>query len=131
PSPAPAGLGATAAADTLCALRRDPLSGWSYSQKEHARHALEGSERIVSAAGPREALDAVGSFSCNLNQCKQGNRAHDLLKRLKEQVESCRYSLITELYSAERRLLIETIRRFDRVYRERKCRVGALDFSDL
>jgi ATP-dependent exoDNAse (exonuclease V) beta subunit len=92
---------------------------------------METAERIVSASGPREALEAVSAFSCSLNQCKRGNRAYDLLKRLRELVDDCRYSFIAELYEDERRLLIDILRRFDRLYRERKRRAGALDFSDL
>jgi ATP-dependent exoDNAse (exonuclease V) beta subunit len=129
--PRPAGTGAAEIAQTLRALGREAFSGWSFSQKQQARGAIDPAERIVSASGPREALEAVSAFSCSLNQCKRGNRAYDLLKRLRELVDDCRYSFITELYEGERRLLIDIMRRFDRLYRERKRRAGALDFSDL
>ena len=52
-----------------------------------------------------------------------------LLKRLKDQIEDARYTLITEYYAAERQLLLDILRRFDRLYRERKAQAGMLDFS--
>ena len=51
-----------------------------------------------------------------------------LLKRLKDQIEDARYTLITEHYAAERQLLLDILRRFDRLYRERKRQAGMLDF---
>src|SRR5262249_12272521 len=108
-----------------------PLIGWSYSQKQQVQAALEDAERIVSAAGPRHALEAAAKFSCNLNKCKRANSAYNLLKRLKDQIEAVRYTLIAEAYAAERRLLLDTLARFDRIYRGRKRAAGALDFADL
>jgi len=118
-------------AETLRALRNEPVTNWNYSQQEELRGALEGAERIVTADGPRTALQAIGTFSCNLRKCKSGNTAYNLLKRMKEQIEEARYSLITELYAAERRMLLEILARFDRLYREQKRQAGLLDFADL
>ena len=128
---APAGTTVSEVGETLSALRNEPLTNWSYSQKEELRGALDGAARIVAADGPRAALEAVGAFSCSLNKCKRGNTAYNLLKRMKEQIEETRYSLITELYATERRMLIEILARFDRLYRERKRQAGLLDFADL
>ena len=55
-----------------------------------------------------------------LNKCKRGNRAYDLAKQLRDQAEGVEYTLITELYARERDLLMELLRRFDGIYRERK-----------
>jgi ATP-dependent exoDNAse (exonuclease V) beta subunit len=128
---APQGTGVREVAETLGALRSEPVTNWGYSQKEELRGALDGAERIVAADGPRAAIEAIGAFSCNLTKCKRGNTAYNLLKRMKEQLEEARYSLITELYATERRMLLEILARFDRLYRERKRQAGLLDFADL
>jgi ATP-dependent exoDNAse (exonuclease V) beta subunit len=128
---APAGTTVSEVGETLSALRNEPATNWSYSQKEELRGGLDGAERIVAADGPRAALEAIGEFSCSLNKCKRGNIAYNLLKRMKEQIEEARYWLITELYATERRMLLEILARFDRLYRERKRQAGLLDFADL
>ena len=128
---APAGTTVAEVAESLRALRREGTGAWSYAQREQLEAGLEGAGRVVSAEGPLEALQAIESFSCNLNKCKRGNTAYDLLKRMKEQIEGARYALITEFYTAERETLLEILRRFDRIYRERKQQGGLLDFSDL
>ncbi|HEY1494488.1 MAG TPA: UvrD-helicase domain-containing protein [Candidatus Solibacter sp.] len=129
--PVPAGVTVDEINDTLNAIRRESLSTWNYQQKEHLESALEGAERIVSAENPIEALRAIAKFSCNLTKCKRGTNATNLLKRMREQIEEAEYSLITALYAPQRELLIEILRRFDRLYRDRKQRIAALDFSDL
>jgi ATP-dependent exoDNAse (exonuclease V) beta subunit len=129
---APAGSTLSDVAQTLSALRNEPVTNWSYSQKEELRGALEGAECIVTADGVRAVLEAMSAISYSLNKCKRGNRAYELLKDLKDrQLKEVRYSLITELYAAERRMLIEILARFDRLYRERKRQAGLLDFADL
>ncbi len=100
-------------------------------QRTQLEMALESAERIVTAGDALRALEAVEGFECNLTKCKRGNNAYNLLKRMREQIEEARYSLITEYYTAERHTLLEVLRRFDRIYRERKRAAGALDFSDL
>jgi ATP-dependent exoDNAse (exonuclease V) beta subunit len=129
--PVPAGVTVDEINDTLNAIRRESLSAWNHQQKEHLEAALEGAERIVSAESPLEALRAVAKFSCNLTKCKRGTNAANLLKRMREQIDEAEYSLITALYAPQRELLIEILRRFDRLYRDRKRQVAALDFSDL
>ncbi len=128
---APPGVTVEDLRDTLRALVAEPLTQWNPAQKLHLGAALEGAGRIVYAADPGEGLQAIEAFSCNLNKCKRGNNAYLLLKRLKEQIEGLRYTLITGYYAAERQLLLEILRRFDRLYRERKTQAGMLDFSDL
>src|SRR4029079_572498 len=87
---------------------------------------------VIFALSPLCVLRAVESFACNLSKCKRGNDTYDLLKHLKEDlIEGIRYRLITEIYAIERRLLLDILSRFDQLYRERKQRAGALDFSDL
>ena len=117
--------------DTLRAIRREGLTGWNHMQREQLAAAIEGAERIVTAGGPLRALEAIESFSCNLNKCKRGNNAYNLLKRMRAQIDEAQYALITEHYTAERETLFEILRRFDRTYRERKRAAGVLDFSDL
>ena len=81
--------------------------------------------------GALEALWALEEFPANLQKSKRGTAAYELVRILKDQAKELTYSLITELYRYERRTLIEILRRFDRIYRERKQRAGMLDFADL
>ncbi|MCU1237174.1 MAG: helicase/exodeoxyribonuclease subunit [Candidatus Solibacter sp.] len=127
----PAGVTVDEINDTLNAIRRETLSAWNYQQKEYLESVLEGAERIVSAESPLRALRATEDFECNLTKCKKGTTATNLVKRMREQIEESEYSLITALYAPQRELLIETLRRFDRLYRDRKRFAAALDFADL
>jgi ATP-dependent helicase/nuclease subunit A len=127
----PAGPGTGEIAATLALLRREPLTQWNYQQKEHLAHAMDAARGIVEAHGPGEALALVEAFSCSLTKCKRGNAAYELLRQMKKQIEEARYSLITAYYEPQRRLLLEIIERFDRIYRQRKRHEGALDFADL
>ncbi len=129
--PVPAGVTVDEINDSLNAIRNESLSAWSYQQKEHLESALEAAERVVSADGPLSALRAIESFACNLTKCKRGTSAYNLLKSMKAQIEDAQYPLITALYAHQRELLIEILRRFDRLYRDRKRQAAALDFSDL
>jgi len=128
----PAGVTVVDIERMLDELRNQSLSAWNYSQKQQFEAALEGAERIIAAATPLDALRAVEGFSVNLNKCRKANAAYNLLKEMKDQIEKgLRYTLITVLYAGERELLLELVRRFDRIYRERKRAAGLLDFSDL
>jgi ATP-dependent exoDNAse (exonuclease V) beta subunit len=113
------------------ALRNEPVTEWSGAQRQYLDSILEGAERIVTAAGPLEALRAIEGFSANLTKCKKGTVAYGLVKQLRELIGDAKYSLITEFYAPQRELLIEILRRFDGQYRERKRQAGALDFADL
>jgi ATP-dependent helicase/nuclease subunit A len=129
--PAPAGVTLDEIHRTLNAIRKESLSAWSYAQKQHLEAALEGAQRILSAQSPLAALCAIDAFDCNLQKCKRGNTAYSFLKAMREQIKEAEYTLITALYAPERELLIEILRRFDHLYRERKQQAGALDFADL
>src|ERR1035438_7669732 len=127
----PAGTGMADFAATAAALAADAATTWSFAQKQHLGEIRESAERIVHAASPLEALRALAAFPANLRKSKSGTTAYSLVKNLKEQAGKLTYSLITELYRHERRTLFDILRRFDRIYRERKQRAGALDFADL
>ncbi len=129
--PAPAGVTLDEINATLNAIRNESLTAWNFSQREHLETALEGAERILSADSPLGALHGIAAFACNLQKCKRGNNAYNLLQRMREQIKEAEYMLITALYAPQRELLIETLRRFDHLYRERKELAGALDFADL
>jgi len=129
--PVPPGTTVDEVAETLRALRAEPVNDWKATQREQLECALEGAQRFVDAATPRDALFAVKAFSCNLNKCKRGNAAYTFLGQMRDQIEAATYELITRFYTAERRLLLEILRRFDAQYRERKRQAGALDFADL
>jgi len=127
----PEGASIEDVADTLRALRADSRAGWNPAQNFHFNSILEDTERIVSAAGPFEALRAVEGYSGNLTKCKKGTNAYNLVNRLKGLLKELPYTLISELYQRERELLLEILRRFDTVYRASKRQAGALDFNDL
>ena len=93
--------------------------------------ALEGAERIVSAPGSLEALHAIEAFSCNLQKCKRGSNAYNLLTRMREQIKTAQYTLITAFYAEQREMLLHILSRFDQLYRESKRQAGVLDFADL
>ena len=80
--PTPAGSTIADIAATLRAIRRETLSTWNFQQRAQLEIALEGAERIVTAAGPLRALAAIETFDCNLNKCKRGNNAYNLLQRM-------------------------------------------------
>lgn len=130
--PVPRGVTMSEIANTLTALRGEPLTAWSHTQRQYLESVLEGAERIVAApAGTLEALRAVEGFSCSLTKCKRGTGAYELVGRLRDRIKEAKYSLITEFYAPQRELLLDIVRRFDRLYRERKRQAGALDFADL
>src|ERR1022692_1330234 len=129
--PAPAGVTLDEINVTLNAIRNESLSAWSDAQKEHLEAALEGAERILSADSPLETLRAIAAFTCNLQKCKRGTNAYRLVADMRGQIEAAEYAQITAHYAPQRELLIEMLRRFDHLYRERKQQAGALDFADL
>ena len=129
--PVPQGVTTGEIAAMTDALRDQPVMDWSGPQRQHLASILEGAERIATATGPLEALCAIEGFSANLTKCKRGSAARDLVFQLRERIKELRYSLITEFYAPQRELLIDILRRFDHLYRERKRQAGALDFADL
>jgi ATP-dependent helicase/nuclease subunit A len=116
---------------TLRALKADPLSACNPAQRIHVRTICGDLERIVKAAGPLEGLEAIEAYSGNAAQVKTGTAARQLVSGVRDLLDRLRYSFITALYWRERETLIEILRRFDRLYRERKRGLGALDFADL
>jgi ATP-dependent exoDNAse (exonuclease V) beta subunit len=130
--PMPAGVTVDDIETALDTLRNESISAWSYDQRQELERALEGAERIVAANTTLETLHAVARFECNLNKCRKSNPAYNQLKMMADQIrKELGYWLITEHYAPQRELLIELIRRFDRIYRERKRATSLLDFSDL
>jgi ATP-dependent exoDNAse (exonuclease V) beta subunit len=129
--PAPPGVAGADIAALIETLRRDPLASWSGAQKQYLEGVLEAADRIASAAGPLAALEAIEAFSCNLNKCKRGTAAYELVRQLREAIDAARYVFITEHYATARKTLFDLVARFDRLYRARKRSSGALDFADL
>jgi ATP-dependent exoDNAse (exonuclease V) beta subunit len=127
----PAGVSIEDLAQTLDALRSESLFGWRQEQRQHLEEAIEAAQRVIGASTTRASLETLGDVSLKLNKCKRGNRAYDLARQLQDQAKELEYTLITELYSKERALLVELVRRFDWLYRERKHAAAALDFADL
>jgi ATP-dependent helicase/nuclease subunit A len=126
PDTAPAEL-----VEIYAALKADPLSGCNPAQKIHVRTICGDLERILHAATPLEALQAIESYSGKAVQVKNGTAARELVNGLRDLLNRLRYTHITALYGRERETLFDILRRFDRLYRERKQSLGALDFADL
>ena len=129
--PVPQGVATGEIAALTNALRDEPAANWNEAQRRYRESILESAERIVTAKGPLEGLRAIEGFSANLTKCKRGTVAYDLVKQLRERIEELKCSLITAFYAPQRELLIDILRRFDLLYRERKRQAGALDFADL
>ena len=129
--PVPQGVTTGEIAAMTNALRNEPAANWKDVQRQYKESILESAERIVTAAGPLEALRAIEAFSADLRKCKRGTAAYELVVQLRDRTKELKYSLITALYAPQRELLIDILRRFDRLYRERKRQAGALDFADL
>jgi ATP-dependent helicase/nuclease subunit A len=118
-------------AEIHAALKADPLSGCNPAQKIHVRTICGDLEWIRNAATPLEALQAIKAFSGSATKVKAGTAARELVTRLRDVLNRLCYTHITALYRRERETLIDILRRFDRLYRERKQALGALDFADL
>lgn len=119
-------------AEALERLRADRLDRWDREQRLHRDEIVAHGNLILGASDPAEALRKLATFPAKLPKCKRGTSAYDLVKHLKDDLlKDFQYSLITELYQRERELLLEILRRFDRIYRERKRQAGLLDFADL
>jgi ATP-dependent helicase/nuclease subunit A len=112
-------------------LGQDPVTNWTYAQKQHLQEILDSAKRIVSADTPREALAELEEFPANLRSCKQKTQAYELVKQLKEKMKLLKYALITAHHAPQRQSLFDILRRFDRIYRGRKRSAGSLDFADL
>ncbi len=129
--PPPPGATVDDVVTLITSLRAARLQNWEIKHKNHLYAALDSAEQIVSAATPCEALREIEAFPLNLTKCKRNTADYDRVKELKEKIEQLRYRLITEHYAPQRALLFDILRRFDRVYRERKRAAGLLDFADL
>ena len=121
----------TELAKALADLRSDSLTGWNPAQKIHLKTICRDLEAIAGAAGAREALYAIEAYSGNLQHLKAGSQARNRAKAVRDLLECLNYFFITALYEMERATLVEIVRRFDGLYRERKRALGALDFADL
>ena len=108
--PEPPGRTLRDVALTLEELAADPAAGWSPAQRRYLDSILEGAERIVTAGSPLEALQAVEGFRANLQKCKRGTAAYDLVKRLREEIDEAKYALITAFYAPQRALLLDLLR---------------------
>jgi ATP-dependent exoDNAse (exonuclease V) beta subunit len=130
--PAPDGDAISGVESLIESLRLDPLTTWSYAQKQHLQEIIESAQRIVSAETPRDALAELENFPAKLNRCKRGTQAYALVKLLKDdKLKHLKYALITAHHAPQRDLLFAILRRFDRIYRAHKRSAGSLDFADL
>jgi ATP-dependent exoDNAse (exonuclease V) beta subunit len=130
--PEPGGDALEEAKDALSRLRADALAGWNPAQKYRVRSMIDQAARVIDAESPLETLRALKDYKGTLNGCKRGTTAYEIVSALQDSLkERLPYSLITWFYEGERATLLEILRRFDRVYRERKQAAGVLDFGDM
>ena len=107
---------------------------WRDDQLAHLQEVQAGVARIAAALqeGPEPALRAIQSFACNLVKLKRGDAASEPIRRLKKELlPELEYSLIASYYQAGRATICELFARFDRLYRQHKQQLAAVDFSDL
>jgi ATP-dependent exoDNAse (exonuclease V) beta subunit len=130
-----AGAGFADLIDRARELTRAQPVGWSIKNKEALREVIGWGERHAHLRGQppcREQFAALAAFDFKLTSFKRGNSVYERVKALKNAVDEDAYRvLITEFYAAERQTMVEAIRRFDQVYRERKAAAAVLDYSDL
>ena len=72
-------------AATVAALRREPLRMWNAAQREQCEGGdrRRGADRVGARMRGRR-WTAIAAFECNLQKCKRGNAAYDLLKQLRD-----------------------------------------------
>jgi ATP-dependent exoDNAse (exonuclease V) beta subunit len=132
---APAGISFAEAIDRARSLAHVHATGWSPAQKLALGEVISWGERYAhlrQAPVSHEHFHALGMFRCALRGMKRGNPLYDRVKTLKAAIDDDVYrSLLTEYYAAERATLLDLLRRFDEIYRQRKQAAAALDYSDL
>ncbi|MGA2116462.1 MAG: UvrD-helicase domain-containing protein [Bryobacteraceae bacterium] len=100
--------------------------------RQQLEAAREATERLLIARTPREKLAAVQAFAVDMRRGKRNHPLRPKLIELKELVgEKAERPLLTAYHAPERGTLFEILRRFDRIYRDRKTEAGLLDFADL
>jgi ATP-dependent exoDNAse (exonuclease V) beta subunit len=93
---------------------------------------MEGADRLLDARTPRDKLAGIQLFSADLRHGKRNNPIRARLGELKKLIKNdAERPLLTSHRAPERATLFEILRRFDRIYRERKAAAGLLDFADL
>ncbi len=121
--------------NAMGALGQENLFGWNASQVERLQEVLAAALRVAELPdGPVTAghFRVIGQFPTSLAGLKRKTDSYTRLMAIKDDVLPDVYrTLITEYYSRERATLIAVIERFDRLYSERKRRMGTLDYADL
>ena len=116
-------------------IGRETTFGWKPAQVTRLREALEATQRVAELPDSpitAEHFRVLDDFPTNLKSIKQGSESHSRLMFIKDTlIDEARRALVTEYYSQERETLIETIENFERLYSDRKRRIGVLDFADL
>jgi len=128
--PAPADR-TVAAIEALTAELRNLRPDYSEpALREQFEAVRECAGRFVGARTAREKLAAIQAFSASPRRGKNPLRDKlcDLRDLIKKEAER---PLLTAHHAPERATLLEILRRFDRIYRERKAAAGLLDFADL
>jgi ATP-dependent helicase/nuclease subunit A len=116
-------------------LGKENTFGWRPAQISRLHEVLEAARRIADLPDSpvtAEHFLLIDDFPTSLKGIKQGSESHKLLMAVKEDLLPEAYrALVTAYYSGERETLIEAIECFDRLYTDRKRRLGVLDFADL
>ena len=116
-------------------INRENTFGWKPAQVTRLREVLEAVQGVASLPDLPVTTDhfrVLDNFPTSLKGIKQGSESHTRLMYIKDTlIDEARRALVTEFYSQERETLIESIGNFERLYSERKRRIGVLDFADL
>ena len=116
-------------------IAKENTFGWKPAQVSRLRETLEAAQCVADLPDSpitAEHFRVLDDFPTSLKGIKQGSESHSRLMFIKDTlIDEARRALVTEYYAPERETLIETIRNFERLYSERKRRMGVLDFADL
>ncbi len=121
--------------DAVDSISKPECFGWKASQIDRLDDVLACARRVAQLPGgpvTAEHFRAIEQFPTSLKGIKQNTPVHARLKEIKDDlIPGLRRAFLAEYYAGERETLISVIELFDRLYSERKRRMGALDYADL
>ena len=116
-------------------LTGEKTEGWNRAQLDRLGEVIGAALRITALPDwpvTAEHFRIIGEFPTSLKGIKQNTGTYARLKKIKDDLlPAIVRVLLTSYYARERETLLAVMLRFDRLYSERKRRMGALDYSDL
>jgi ATP-dependent helicase/nuclease subunit A len=143
-APGPRAGGATAHAsdapfhellEALRGIARAAPRNWNQSQLDALAGVREWARGVLALDAGRVTLDhfrALSAFDCDLRTLRRGDPVTALVKKVKQDLlDRAQQALAARYFEPQRALLWQALDRLDRIYRERKLALNALDFADL